>query len=116
MIAAACARRSLSDTPDGFENLSINAFFSASAAEKGCARQRKLSLLHLARFAPGPPSPLERFPACQQFLSQSLSDLLQYLCLVVTALDKVNFGKWHGMGPCSLVRFPCKASSASAMP
>src|SRR5262249_18143072 len=82
MIAAACARRSLSDTPDGFENLSINAFFSASAAEKVCARQRKLSLLHLARFAPGPPSPLARFPACQQFLSQSLSNLLSIFLVV----------------------------------
>src|SRR5215471_13761645 len=34
MTAAACDRRSLSDTPDGFENFSINAFFSASAAER----------------------------------------------------------------------------------
>jgi hypothetical protein len=33
MIAAARARRSLSETPDGFESFSINAFFSASAAE-----------------------------------------------------------------------------------
>src|SRR6516165_1037024 len=36
MIAAACASRSSSDTPDGFENFSTNAFFSASAAE--CSR------------------------------------------------------------------------------
>src|SRR5215475_5240205 len=37
MIAAARARRSSSDTPDGFENFSINAFFSASAAESSRA-------------------------------------------------------------------------------
>src|SRR5262249_1043770 len=33
MIAAARTKRSSSDTPDGFENFSINALFSASAAE-----------------------------------------------------------------------------------
>ena len=33
IMAAARASRSSSDTPDGLENFSINAFFSASAAE-----------------------------------------------------------------------------------
>jgi hypothetical protein len=51
MIAAARASRSSSDTPDGFENFSINAFFSASAAEAR-ARRRRFSLLLSARFAP----------------------------------------------------------------
>jgi hypothetical protein len=36
--------------------------------------------------------------------------------LVVTAFDKVNLGKWHGMHSLFTCTFQCKTSIASAMP
>jgi hypothetical protein len=83
MIAAARARRSSSDTPDGFENFSTNAFFSASAAESSRAAAEAFSasfnaICSMTSFAVGKvASESAGFCACDSAIGRSLFDRIK---------------------------------------